>query len=678
MLCKMLPKGKQRPCGCIALVVETKHVSESRSGQLLQDICCMKKSTVKQFVTLRAILIGLFLIIINAHWQTGMSSTLDIEITDLAIFSNVIFILFFLVVLTQVTRRFLPRYALQQGELLTIYVMLATSTALNGTDMIKCLVSIVGNGTWYATPENDWQNLFGQYLPNWLTITDKNILRGYYEGDSSLYVAEYVRAWLPRAVAWSSAAVVIIFVMFCINIILRKQWIRNERLTYPIAQLPFEMTTTDTRWGLLGNKMMWMGFAIAAVISIINQLHALYPAVPNIPVQAVGLGHYFRTKPWNAVRSLYRTFYPFAIGLCYLMPLDLITSTWFFHLFWQLERVFGSAMGLASLPGFPYAEAQVRGSWIALLIFALWIGRRYFRGVFLQIVGKAAKTEDTGAYRGAVLGILAGFVFLVTFSYYAGMSIWVAILFFLLYFALATTVTRIRAELGPPIHTIRDAAADDTLVAFLGTRRLRQNNLVVFNLYHWIMGSSPRENPMPIQLEGFKLIDRAKASANWYMLAVMLAAIVGSLSGFWAYLHDAYHLGVESYREKTWAASVGFRVLEARLQSLTGSQHQDIAFAGVGFAFTFFMLAMRVRFLWWTLHPVGYVISGKWGVGRILFPLIIASIAKWMTLRFKGLSGYRRSIPFFLGLILGDFILGSIWATIGLIFHIPVYVFWIG
>jgi hypothetical protein len=90
------------------------------------------------------------------------------------------------------------------------------------------------------------------------------------------------------------------------------------------------------------------------------------------------------------------------------------------------------------------------------------------------------------------------------------------------------------------------------------------------------------------------------------------------------------------------------------------------------------MLMMRVRFLWWPLHPVGYVISGRWGIGRILFPLVIASTVKWATLRFSGLRGYRRSIPFFLGLIIGDFVLGSIWATIGLLFHIPVYVFWTG
>ncbi len=640
----------------------------------------MSNSNNRQFVTLRAILIALILILLNAHWQTGMSSTLDIEITDLALFSNVVFILFVLVLLNHFMRRFLPKRALGQGEMLTIYVMLATSTALNGTDMIKCLVSLVGNGSWYATPENDWENLFGQHLPDWLTISNRKILSGYYEGDSTLYVSEHIRAWLPRAVAWSSFSVALIFVMFCINVILRRQWVRNERLTYPVAQLPFEMTTTSRGWGLLGNKLMWMGFGVAALISIVNELHVLFPAVPVIPVQPINLGRYFRTKPWNAMRYMYRTFYPFAIGMGYLMPLDLIASTWLFHVFWQLERVAGSTMGLASLPGFPYAEAQVRGGWIALLIFAIWIGRKHFRGVITGMFRKPRSdtSDEPMTYRSAVLGIIAGITFLIAFCYYAGMSVWVMSLFFVLYFSLSTTITRIRAELGPPIHTLRDASSDKMLLMVFGTRRLRTRNLTGFTMLHWITGSSGRENPMPIQLEGFKFMERVNAKPKWFMLAILLAAAVGSLSGFWAYLHDAYNLGVESYRERTWAASVGFRLLESRIQNLTGPQSTEIIFAGVGFMFTGFMLMMRMKFLWWSLHPVGYVISGRWGVGRLLFPLVIASFIKWGTLKFSGLRAYRRSIPFFLGLIIGDFVMGSIWATISLIFHIPMYVFWTG
>jgi hypothetical protein len=37
---------------------------------------------------------------------------------------------------------------------------------------------------------------------------------------------------------------------------------------------------------------------------------------------------------------------------------------------------------------------------------------------------------------------------------------------------------------------------------------------------------------------------------------------------------------------------------------------------------------------------------------------------------------FRRFTPLFLGLILGEFVIGGGWTIIGLIMQIPVYVFW--
>ncbi len=644
------------------------------------------KNTTHSFVTYRALIIAAILIPLNSFWQTPVSSTLDIEITDLALFCNAITILFILVLLNNALNRFIPTQALQQRELLTIYAMLATSTALNGTDMIKCLVSLLANGSWYATPENDWDNLFGGYLLGWLTIQDRQVLRGYYEGQSTLYIPTFIRLWLPRTLIWSGFIVVLIFVMLCINTLLRKQWVRNERLTYPVAQLPFEMTTaplpsvSGDRTTFFSNRLMWIGFAIAGLVGLINQGHLSYPILPGLPVHAFNFGQYFTTRPWNAMRNMYRTFYPFAIGLSYLMPLDLIVSTWVFHLFWQVERITGSAMGLMALPQFPYQDAQVRGGWMGLLIFAMWMGRRYFLDVIREVF-KGTREDTSGGpmtYRGAVLGIMVGVVLLVTFCYYAGMSIGIMLSFFALYFAFLTALTRIRAELGPPMQTLSGATPDYILLTTLGSRRIGPRNLTGFGLLHWITGSSGRENPMPIQLEAFKFAERTHHTPNGLIFAILLAAGIGGLSGFWAYLHDAYKVGVESYPERTWAASVGFRVLESRMQAPTDWQPVEVLFAVIGFLFTALLSVMRIRFLWWPFHPVGYVISGSWETGRIWIPLIIASTVKWATLRFTGINGYRRSIPFFFGLILGDFVVGSLLATIGVIFHIPVYVFWIG
>ena len=40
-------------------------------------------------------------------------------------------------------------------------------------------------------------------------------------------------------------------------VILRKQWIERERLIFPLAQLPLEMTKKS----FFKNKLMWLGFA---------------------------------------------------------------------------------------------------------------------------------------------------------------------------------------------------------------------------------------------------------------------------------------------------------------------------------------------------------------------------------------------------------------------------------
>ena len=90
-----------------------------------------------------------------------------------------------------------------------------------------------------------------------------------------------------------------------------------------------------------------------------------------------------------------------------------------------------------------------------------------------------------------------------------------------------------------------------------------------------------------------------------------------------------------------------------------------------------FLMAMRANFMWWSLHPIGYAISGSWAMGTIWVPIFIRWFAKWSTIKYGGLRLHRKFIPFFLGLILGDFIAGSIWSLIGLGLDIYTYKIWV-
>ena len=102
---------------------------------------------------------------------------------------------------------------------------------------------------------------------------------------------------------------------------------------------------------------------------------------------------------------------------------------------------------------------------------------------------------------------------------------------------------------------------------------------------------------------------------------------------------------------------------------------QSLGAVGVGALFVFINTALRLRFLWWSLHPSAYPITGYLPFEHLWFPFFISWLLKWAILKHGGIQTYRRTFPFFLGLVLGDFTIGSIWGIVGLTTGIPTYAF---
>ena len=146
-------------------------------------------------------------------------------------------------------------------------------------------------------------------------------------------------------------------IMLCINVVLRKQWIEKEKLTYPIIQLP--LSIMDPKLHLLRNRSLWFGFCITGGLTFVNGLAVLYPVLPSIPLKRIlNLHRLLTDRPWNAIGWTPVTIHPHLIGLGFLMPIDLLFSAWFFYWVLKAQRIFSNAVGLQRLPNFPYASEQ--------------------------------------------------------------------------------------------------------------------------------------------------------------------------------------------------------------------------------------------------------------------------------------------------------------------------------
>ena len=408
--------------------------------------------------------------------------------------------------------------------------------------MMGFLFTSLGHPAWFATPENEWHSLFFSFLPKWLVVEDRQSLTGYYQGDSTLYTRQHFGSWILPTLIWSGFMSVLALMMLCINLILRKQWSEKEKLSYPIIQLPVSVVSNVNHF--FTSTPMWIGFAIASAVTLINGLSFLYPEFPSVPVSRQSLARLFPDKPWNAIGrgGFNLSLYPFALGLSFLMPLDLTFSCWFFYLLGKLELVVGSITGWSSSPGYPYSAERAFGATIAFMLLIFWVGRDHLKTVLFKVWRTSCQVAEANTYRWAILGLIAGGGCLVLFSTQLGLSLWLAILFFTVYFVLSIMVARMRAELGFFTHPMWGIMAPDMLISLAGSRALGAKNLTIMALYRWFnFGFSSHQ--MPHQLEALKITDRTGIDQHKIAYSLIFITALGGVLLAWVHLHIFYRVG---------------------------------------------------------------------------------------------------------------------------------------
>ena len=581
-----------------------------------------------------------------------------------------------------ILRKIGPKWGLQPAELAAIYVMTVCAALLSSFALSAELLPNLAGPNYYANPQNEWGSTLFRHLPKWIVPFDPNgpdkqfVTKAYYEG---LRQGETIPwgAWLVPLAAWTLLALLLIFLMVCLATLLRRQWVDNEKLSFPLVQLPLEMVEGGSSLHARDRKLLMLGALVPFLFHGMSGLHNMLPNVPAIQANIV-LNDYLTGKPWSDV-----IFTPIAItfsviGFAYLLPLDVSFSMWFFMFFFRLQDILGSTLGYQydTMPVYGgahfYQGFQAAGAAVAVCVSLLWLARPHLRLIWERVhlnMHEGLDANEMMSYRAAFWGAIISFALIVVWCNFAGMDMLIAgfmMLCFILF--VVVVLTRCASEVG--LLMLQGVFRPMDLWAVGATKMsLGAANLAPLALLNGVFMRDPRIL-MPVFMDGMKLSDGVKLPRRKLALGIALAIPVAIVAAYYIHLKIVYSHGAVTLNAWFFQVNPTLYFGEAR-SILLGTNDFDIrapAFFSVGLIFTFFLYFMRARFWWWPFHPLGYAMGAAWPITVYWFAFFVGWFAKSKILKYGGIRTFRILRPFFLGLIFGEFVAAILWAIISAIF----------
>jgi len=574
---------------------------------------------------------------------------------------------------------------LSSSELLLIYCMMIFGAGIPSFGLSVLLIPNISAPFYYANPSNKW-DVFLKYIPSWAAPQDKTAIRYLYEGIPgalTMPLFEFFkkipfRPWIKPLFYWSILVFGIYLVMFSLVVFLRKQWVEHEKLVFPTATLPVEMVSTDQGVPSLvpsffRNKIMWIFFAIPAVIYSMKGLHFYFPAVPDINLY-VDIQKHLVDKPWNFMQFMWIRVYFVAIGFVFLLPLQLAFSLWFFYFFFQLQSVIGGILGfrMPLMYGYPcraFAGYQMAGATLTFAILSFWAMRGHLKDIFAKVFKKDPRVDDSNepsSYSFAVFGLVAGLLIIAFWGMAAGVNFWLMLLVAVIYFLILISMTRLVSE-GGMYYVQQQFRPLELIMPFTGGAAIAPASITMVGLFEQVFVRDIRATLMPFLMDGYKISDSMQIKRRQVTLAMVVSVALAVFVSYVSVLVFMYrHGGINLENWFTqgypgWVTSGRISDMINNPRKPSGMDVFSMIMGGVGMIF---LLWMRRLFLWWPFHPLGYIMGISWPVLQLWFSIFVAWLVKVFVLKIGGIKVYRMLVPGFLGLILGEFVTLGVWALI--------------
>jgi len=571
-------------------------------------------------------------------------------------------VLILLIAVRGLVRALGSRFKMTTVQIVTIYAFVSVSVPIGFVNFYRQVLNKLTAPTYGTQPAlSELKN----YVPGWLAPTDEVVVTHYWEGSPTGAVPW--KEWLIPLLSIGGTILVFYVVIICMLRLLHRRWSSEERLIYPIAQLALSMVEEGEGGGSGGSifrsPVFWVGGATALAFNLIYIIPALHPGWPVPPVY-IQVSNYLVDPPWNAAGLWQLRLNPVVFGLGFLVSTDVLLTIWTGFLVLKFQAIFLNSLGVPvkALSGIEYQQGL--GAYAAVAILTLWAARHHLLRAIRRLLPGSARIESDEAGRWTVVLLVAGIGGLLWIMMHAGMVLWLAVAFLVLLLVRSLVLARIRAQTGVP-QIYLHVAEPNHMVWLIGGAALAaagMRSIAALVLMSFVVSATYL---VPHHADAFKLAERSGLGVRRWAFLAVFAAIVGLIVTNLTHLPAYYRMGAVNI--------VGWQIsgLEGHARSFLMPAAQGapvekfkVAMAVTGFLTTCVLSYFR-GFHWFPFHPAGYVVACAIGY-RVWAPIFLIWFIKWTILRYFGGRLHRKAKIYFLGLVIGQFALATIWGILAM------------
>ena len=498
--------------------------------------------------------------------------------------------------------------------------------------------------------------------------------------------------WLPVLCVWSLFILGSFFVMLCLMVLFGRQWVVNERVFFPLVRVPMlmgEALDENKFVSWWGNRYLLVGMVLVGCLHLLNGLHFYYPSVPEMPTLLLAGGYFPKFGLFSGFYKLKLYIVPAFIGFAFLTTRQISFSMWVFYLLsgllfgllyvfgWQLpEAALGTTLGpdLARPEG-----AQTIGSYVVFFIFLVWLARYHLKETALRFFrpfctgdlesGKGKFDTIPGEWVPPVWplwGLILGMAFLSGWCWWFGLPFAAAVLLPVSFMVVMLVTSRIVCQGGLPYFTLT-AAPSDGLMGMFGTGFFGSAGMAATAVMQKVLFLDVREAVAPTLFHGSKIRQEAK-KRNLVLVAIGLSLVLALATALVTMLYLGYKYGLRELN-LDWATQTvlaNYENAQRLVDQPVGPNYWTMTYAGFGALIMGLLIFCYYKFSWWPLHPLGYLVAYSAGMKILWFSFFLGWLCNHLVLHYGGTSLFNRVRFLFIGLILGDFLMGGVFALAGL------------